>query len=155
MFNLRGEVVGVVSHNISKSGGSEGLGFVVTINTARTLLLEQRSFWSGLEGRLLTQEQADLFNLPPGLLGYLVKTVAKRSPGEAVGLRGGTKIAVIDGESMVVGGDIILEVQEIPMGGLASYDKIRMTLSRLSAGAGIRVKVLRAGRMVDLTGTLP
>src|SRR5262245_18822901 len=27
MFNMAGEVVGIVSHNISKSGGSEGLGF--------------------------------------------------------------------------------------------------------------------------------
>src|SRR6185436_755265 len=43
MFNLAGEVVGIVSHNISKGGGSEGLGFVVTINTARELLLARRS----------------------------------------------------------------------------------------------------------------
>jgi S1-C subfamily serine protease len=33
MFSMAGQVVGIVSHNISKSGGSEGLGFVVTINT--------------------------------------------------------------------------------------------------------------------------
>lgn len=58
MFNLAGDVVGIVSHNISKSGGSEGLGFVVTMNTAKKLLLEQRSFWTGMEGRLLTSEQA-------------------------------------------------------------------------------------------------
>ena len=51
MFSLAGEVIGVVSHNISKSGGSEGLGFVVTMNTARQLLLETRSFWSGLRPR--------------------------------------------------------------------------------------------------------
>jgi S1-C subfamily serine protease len=37
MFNMKGEVVGIVSHNISKSGGSEGLGFVVTMNTAKQL----------------------------------------------------------------------------------------------------------------------
>jgi serine protease Do len=88
MFSLAGQVIGIVSHNISKSGGSEGLGFVVTINTAKKLLLEQPSFWSGLEGRLLTNELADLLNLPPKTLGYLVKTVAKGSPGEATGLRG-------------------------------------------------------------------
>ena len=39
MFSMKGEVIGIVSHNISKSGGSEGLGFVVTINTAKKLLL--------------------------------------------------------------------------------------------------------------------
>ena len=31
MFNIAGAVIGIVSHNISRSGGSEGLGFVVTI----------------------------------------------------------------------------------------------------------------------------
>ena len=50
MFNMKGEVIGIVSHNISKGGGSEGLGFVVTLNTAKQLLLEKRSFWAGLEG---------------------------------------------------------------------------------------------------------
>jgi S1-C subfamily serine protease len=48
---MAGEVIGIVSHNISKSGGSEGLGFVVTGNTAKQLLLEKRSFWGGLEAR--------------------------------------------------------------------------------------------------------
>jgi S1-C subfamily serine protease len=52
MFSMKGEVIGIVSHNISKSGGSEGLGFVVTLNTARQLLLEKRSFWTGLAGDL-------------------------------------------------------------------------------------------------------
>ncbi len=156
MFNMSGEVIGIVSHNISKSGGSEGLGFVVTINTAKKLLLEQRSFWSGLEGRLLSNDLADLFNLPPKALGYLVKTVAKGSPGEVVGLRGGTKIATIDGEQIVVGGDIILKIQGIPVGDdLASYEEIRVALARVSAGDTVTVTVLRAGQVIELTGRMP
>src|SRR5262249_45879138 len=43
MFAMNGEVIGIVSHNISKGGGSEGLGFVVTLNTAKELLLEKKS----------------------------------------------------------------------------------------------------------------
>ena len=39
MFNRAGELIGIVSHNITKSGGSEGLGFVVTSNTVRSLLV--------------------------------------------------------------------------------------------------------------------
>lgn len=155
MFNLAGDLVGIVSHNISKSGGSEGLGFVVTINTAKKLLLEQRSFWSGLQGRLLTHEQADLFNLPPKSLGYLVTTVAKGSPGEAIGLRGGTKVAVIDGESIVVGGDIVLKVHGIAVGGLSTYEKVREALAGLPSGATIDATVLRAGQILELTGTMP
>ena len=34
MFNMAGEVLGVVSHIISKSGGFEGLGFAVAANVA-------------------------------------------------------------------------------------------------------------------------
>src|SRR5262249_16692902 len=43
MFNMASEVIGIVSQNISKSGGSEGLGFVVTINTAQKLLVERKT----------------------------------------------------------------------------------------------------------------
>src|SRR6516162_979719 len=88
MFAMNGEVIGIVSHNISKSGGSEGLGFVVTMNTAKQLLLEKRSFWSGLEGLMLSDDLADMLNLPPRTTGYIVKTVAQDSPGDLIGLRG-------------------------------------------------------------------
>src|SRR4029453_1212819 len=101
IFSMAGGGIGLVSHNISKSGGSEGLGFVVTINTAKQLLLAQKSFWTGLEGQILSQDLADLLNVPPKLTGYLVKAAAKNSPGEAMGLRGGTKTITVDGEPVV------------------------------------------------------
>jgi serine protease Do len=41
MFNLKGEVIGVVSHNISRGDRSAGQGFVVTVNTAKRLLLQE------------------------------------------------------------------------------------------------------------------
>jgi S1-C subfamily serine protease len=90
MFNLAGEVIGLVSHNISKSGGSEGLGFVVTINTAKQLLLEKKSFWGGLDGQLLTNSLADLLNVPNNQNGYLIKSVAK---GSAAGRRSRRSVA--------------------------------------------------------------
>jgi hypothetical protein len=78
MFNMAGEVIGVVSHIISKSGGSEGLGFVVTMNTARELLLQRRAFWSGLELYQITGPLADALNLPPTANGLLIKSVSSR-----------------------------------------------------------------------------
>jgi S1-C subfamily serine protease len=156
MFSMAGEVIGVVSHNISKSGGSEGLGFAVTINTARKILLEEKSFWSGLEGRLLTNELADLLNLPPRTLGYLVKVVAKGSPAEAVGIKGGTKLATMDGAQIVVGGDIILKVQGVPVGStVADYERVREALAAVPPGGTLTVTVLRAGQVIDLTGKRP
>src|SRR5438876_7504466 len=154
MFNMKGEVIGIVSHNISKSGGSEGLGFVVTMNTAKKLLLEQRSFWSGLEGRLLNNELADLLNLPANATGYIVKNVAKGSPGEDIGLRAGTKVVVIDGQEFALGGDIVLEALGHPMKP-ANTGKIREELSKLHSGDSFQVTVLRAGRIIQLTGKVP
>ena len=88
MFDMNGEVIGIVSHNISKSGGSEGLGFVVTINTAKKLLLEKRSVWAGLEAQILSDQMSDLLNLPPATTGYVIKNVSKRSPAADAGVRG-------------------------------------------------------------------
>ena len=151
MFSSSGEVVGIVSHNISKSGGSEGLGFVVTINTAKKLLLEKRSFWAGLEGQILTDEQADLLNLPPGATGFIIKTIAKGSPADTMGLRGATMMANLGGDQVPLGGDIILAVEGIKAEA-ASLTKIRDLISSKAVGSTYKVTVLRAGKVLDLPG---
>jgi len=154
MFNMAGEVIGIVSHNISKSGGSEGLGFVVTLNTAKQLLLEKRSFWSGLEGQFLPDDIADLLNLPNNATGYIVKGVAKNSPAEAMGLRGGNRVVMIDGTDYVLGGDIVLSI----MGITAKPDniqQIREKLAQLRSGDTLKATVLRSGRILEVSGKAP
>ena len=153
MFSMNGEVIGIVSHNISKSGGSEGLGFVVTINTAKKLLLEKRSFWTGLEGQVLTDEQADLLNLPPGSTGFIVKTIAKGSPAEAMGLRGATMVANLGADQVPLGGDIILAVEGLKAEA-ANLAKIRDLLASKPVGSPFKVTVLRAGKVLDITGKI-
>lgn len=155
MFNMAGEVIGLVSHILSRSGGSEGLGFVVTSDMARRILLERSPFWSGIQGYVLRGELARVFNLPQPV-GLLIQGVAAKSPAEQIGLRAGTLRAVIEGESLILGGDIILEVQGIPITeGGASIKLIREDLGRLRPGAEIRVLVLRDGRKQELTTKVP
>jgi serine protease Do len=151
MFNMAGEVIGIVSHNISKSGGSEGLGFVVTINTAKKLLLERKSFWTGLDGTMLTGDLAAIFNLPEPA-GFLVKTVAKGSAGWDMGLLGGDKIATIGGQQIAVGGDVILSVDDMAVGSDDNVEKIRNRLASQPSGTPFKMKVLRAGKVVVLSG---
>ena len=151
MFNMAGEVIGIVSHNISKSGGSEGLGFVVTINTAKKLLLERKSFWSGIDGTMLTGDLAAIFNLPESA-GFLVKTVAQGSSGWEMGLLGGDKVATIGGQQIAVGGDVILSVDDMPVGSDDNVEKIRRRLAAEPAGTPFKMKVLRAGKIVELVG---
>ena len=154
MFDATGRVIGIISHNISKSGGSEGLGFVVTINTAKQLLLEKKSFWSGIEGQVLSDTVADLLNLPPGATGFILKTVAKGSPADELGLRGATMIANLGGEQVPLGGDILLSVEGLKASP-ANLARIREILATKPAGAQFTVTALRAGRVLELTGRLP
>jgi serine protease Do len=148
MFNMAGEVIGIASHNITKSGGSEGLGFVVTINMARRLLLEQRSFWSGMSGVIIGGQVARALNLPQAV-GLMVQQVAANSPAAQMDLRAGVIPASIEGKSFLLGGDIILAVQEQEIG-TETYEALQARLRSLPRGSTISVVVLRDGRPVTL-----
>jgi serine protease Do len=155
MFNMAGEVIGVVSHIMSKSGGFEGLGFVVTSNLARRLLYNRHPFWSGAEGFILSGELARVFNLPQRA-GLLVQRVASNSPAAQLGLKPGTMTAVIEGNPLIVGGDIILEVQGVPItSDGAGYLVIRDRVAELRPGDAITVVILRHGRKETLTAKRP
>jgi S1-C subfamily serine protease len=149
MFNMAGEVVGDVSAIISKSGGSEGLGFVATSNMARQLLLEQKSFWSGVSGYFISTESARLLNIPPPRVGMLIQYIAKNSPAALMGLRGGTTHATVEGENVILGGDVILTVQGIPFS-MKNYEKIQDVVTRLGPGDIVSVKILRGGEHLEL-----
>jgi S1-C subfamily serine protease len=153
MFNRAGEVVGIVSHIISKSGGFEGLGFVVTSNMARALLLDRRSFWSGVQGFVLRDDLAKIFNVPQPT-GVLVQRVAAGSPAERTGLRAGTQKATIDGQTFLVGGDIILSIGGIPAGEPGSRERIAALRKLLGPGATLTTVVLRDGQRVELTSRI-
>src|SRR3989442_13132532 len=152
MFNMTGEVIGIVSQNISKSGGSGGLGFVVTINSAQKLLTERKVFWSALQGIILPADLAAIFNVPaPG--GFLVKTVAQGSLAWNMGLQGGDRIVTIGGREIALGGDIILSVDGIPVVSEDNIEKIRNRLASAPLGTPFKMSVLRAGKVIELTGT--
>lgn len=154
MFNLQGEVIGLVSHIISQTGGSEGLGFAVSSNTARRLLLESAGVWSGMHGVVLQGRNAGILNLPVPS-GLLVQEVAAGSLAEKLGLRPGTVHATIEEEPILLGGDVIISVMGIPMAAADSHTAIREKLIALGKGETIRVTVLRAGRKVELSAAKP
>jgi S1-C subfamily serine protease len=151
MFNAAGEVVGIVSHIVTTSGGHEGLGFAVTSNATRELLFEQGAVWSGMSGYLLQGRMAELFNVPQPV-GILVERVAKGSPAAALGLRGGDTRMVIEEEEIVAGGDIILEAFGITIGTKDVYSKLRTRMTKLKPGETIEIKVLRGGEIETLRG---
>ncbi len=151
MFNIDGEVIGIVSHIISRTGGSEGLGFVVTSNLARRILLDEPTPWTGLDGYLLQDDLATVLNIPGGV-GVLVQRVAAGSPAARLGLRAGSIGATIAGEQLVLGGDVILAVQGISVASDGAAGAIREALQSLGPNDTMRVQVLRDGQVIELTG---
>ena len=153
MFNSDGKVVGIVSHILSQSGGSEGLGFAVSMNTAKELLLNRDSMWTGLEAYLVSGPLARALNVPQGA-GLLIQRVANDSPGEKLGLKAGMIPVKVAGEHILLGGDIVLEVHGMPISDdFRETCRIREKTVGQNRGGITNMKVLRGGEVVNLSVT--
>ena len=150
MFNMQGEVIGIISSILTRSGGFEGLGFAVTSNTAGDVLFGRRMMWSGLTGILLEGDMAGAFNIPTGS-GYLVQKVADGSPAKAIGLKAGVVPVTIGDRTILIGGDVILGVNRTELT-RASFAQIRQAMTELRPGEGFTIQILRAGRRTDVVG---
>jgi S1-C subfamily serine protease len=164
MFDMNGQVVGIVSTIMSQSGGSEGLAFATASNTAKRFLLDRKPFWSGIDGVLVTGDLAKALNLPQPA-GFLVQRIGEGSVGSRLRINGGTLRVTIQGTDLLLGGDIILSVNDIDVTAptmtdsfaLAagdSYDHTVNTIASLKAGDQLVLKVLREGKIVKLTTTI-
>ena len=103
---------------------------------------------------MLDDQLADLLNLPPRTTGYIVKAVAKDSPGDHIGLRGSHMLVPIAGQEVPLGGDIILAVDGV-QASAPNLAKIREAMSQRPSGSPFTVTVLRAGQVLELTGKMP
>lgn len=150
MFNEEGEVIAIVSHIISRSGGNEGLGFAVTSNTSKKLLLEDKPVWSGLDG-IIISNLAGILNVPQPA-AYLVQHVAQNSIADRMGIQGGSIPTKIYDTQFLLGGDIILEMLGVTIeNNPATFKRIRDKLASVNLGDEISVKVLRAGKVISLS----
>ena len=148
VFNSSGEVIGIASRILSRSGGSEGLGFVVAINTAKALLALEDRPWIGLQGIFLDKKAlARLFNIEREG-GLLVQSVTAGSPADVAGLRGGSVPARIFDRDILLGGDLIVELNTQP----ACHTQCLMQEGRhLTSLDRIPVKYLRGGMLMETT----
>lgn len=149
MFNRKGEVIGVVSHIRSKSGGSVGLGFAITLNEAVQALFTEHMTWSGMSGILLTGPLAKALNISQ-TWGYLVQKVALNSPAARLGIQPSKVPVVVNGKKFFIGGDIILSIEDIEMAPGAAKLFLEKA-NHIEKGTEITVEVLRAGEKVELT----
>ena len=80
----------------------------------------------------------------------LVQHVVSNSVADKAGLRGGQTLAKIAGESVWIGGDIVVEIQGTICNGPHNFKAIKNQIANLSAGEEFTIKVLRSGKILDL-----
>ncbi|MCS6786674.1 MAG: DegQ family serine endoprotease [Thiobacillaceae bacterium] len=141
LFNMRGEVVGINSQIISRSGGYMGLSFAIPIDVAMDVAEQLKTTGRVARGRIgvmiqeVTNDLAESFGLAKPQ-GALVSEVEKGSPAE----RAGVQVS-----------DIILRYNGRPVE--RSIDLPRM-VGATRPGTKATLTVWRKGRTLDLTVTV-
>jgi S1-C subfamily serine protease len=156
LYNLRGEVIGLVAAGINPMYG-EGVNFAIPSNILEYVvpaLMDEGMFEHPYIGILMKPislkiKESMYLNSTNGVL---IVELIDGSPAEAAGLRGGSEIIRYILESTRIGGDIILKLDDVPindMEGLVAFiDENR------SPGDEIVIQILRNGKKHVITLTL-
>ncbi|HXR88796.1 MAG TPA: Do family serine endopeptidase, partial [Steroidobacteraceae bacterium] len=105
LVNLRGELIGINTAILSRSGGNIGIGFAIPVNMARGIMDQLLKYGSVKRGLLgvniysLTPDMAKSLNLP-NTQGVLVSQVNEGSAAEKAGIKAGDVITSINGQTI-------------------------------------------------------
>jgi len=141
LVNLRGEVIGINTVIVSRTGGYQGLGFAIPINMARNIkdsLIQEGRVVRGFLGVQL-QEIEDELAEHLGLEereGALVASVIEGSAAEEAGIQNGDVIVEFDGRK------------------ITSTDRLRHIVAETPVGKEVAVVVNRQGEEVKLTAKI-
>jgi S1-C subfamily serine protease len=147
LLNAGGRVIGV-NTQIETGGTSEGnvgIGFAVPVNTVREVASEIMEHgrvdhpYLGVEMQSIDEDVAKTFNLPAEK-GVLITNVRPGSPADEAGLRGGTTSVVVEGNSYVIGGDVITKVNGRAV---ESADELREIVTSKEPGDTLALEVER------------
>ena len=134
LINLRGEVIGINTAIISRSGGSQGIGFAIPSNTVRTALeslLKQGRIirgYLGIQTRALQPEQSSTDNE-----GVVVDQVVPGSPAAQAQLQKGDVIRKFNGH----------EIKNFPA--------LRSLVAQAELNKNVELEVVRGGKPLKVT----
>ena len=103
LVNIRGEVVGINVAIFSTTGGYQGVGFAIPVNTAKAILgdlIQGKKIlygWLGISAQEVTEELAQHFGLSSEE-GIIVANVLQGSPAQKAGLKDGGVLVGFDGQ---------------------------------------------------------
>jgi len=147
LLNSCGDVIGIASEIM---GEAQNIGFAVPSNLAQTLVLplvEKGRLirpWLGVDGSLIDAKLIQVFAMPL-TEGFLVESVEPGSPAGTAGITGGRLPVKVDHQSFILGGDVIMSINNIA---LKDDDNMQKALDLVRIGAKVKMKIFRKGKIV-------
>ena len=162
LFNLDGEVIGVNTAILSRSGGNIGVGFAVPSNVAK-MVFEQikingavdRGFL-GVQIQDLSEDLAAGFKMKKGSTGALIAEVVPGSCAEVSGLQSGDVVIEFEGKEIKGAKQLYQSIGKIPAGTICKMKVIRSGKSKMiSITLGSKeVEEVQEGDIVHRLGLL-
>lgn len=123
LLNMRGEVIGINTAIASQSGGYQGIGFALPMNTAAKVyndIIKYGKVTRGSIGISFTPSDTEnahaLLEANGVKQGVFVQSVAPGGPAEKAGLKDGDIITAINGKPVHDGNQLVDEVTATPIG---------------------------------------
>jgi len=135
LFNLKGEVVGINSMILSRSGGYQGVAFSIPIDVAMNVVDQLRDSGKVRRGRIgvsigpVDKDKAEAFGLAKAQ-GALVNEVVKGSPADKAGIEAGDIILKFEGKPVDKSSDLPRIVTQIKPGTKATAQVWRKGATR-------------------------
>jgi 2-alkenal reductase len=146
LFDARGRVIGITAQIRSTSGGAEGVGFAVAINSVKRSMQQLIASGSvsyafvGVTTEDLTPGLAKRFDYPVER-GAVITNVVRGGPAATAGLRGGSGREEVLGSEFVRGGDVIVAIDGQTVRN--SEDVVRIVTTSLAPGQVVRFTIRR------------
>lgn len=158
LVDISGGLIGVTTAIESPVRANAGVGYVipsVIVEKIVPILIKDGKFeqpWIGISGRDMSPEYAELMELDLKQGGALVIDVTPGSPAEKAGLSGSTIEKTVDGIEVLVGGDVIVAADGIPVNDFE--DLVAFLARHTIVGQTITLTIIRDGGEIDLDLTL-
>ena len=158
LLDIEGNVIGINSQIISRSGGNQGIGFAIPINSVKKIiptLIKGEKFeypYIGITGMDLNTNLKKALEIDSEIKGVMIVDVVKGSPADLGGLLGYTGTVSDNYNSYPSGGDILTAINTIPIKSMS--DLLTLLFSDYSPGDSVTFTILRDSGSLDLDITL-
>jgi len=109
------------------------------------------SAWLGIAGVTVSPEVAQAAGLAEDQQGVLIEEVTSGSPADKAGLQGSTEPVTVQGQRLLVGGDVITAWDGHPV---TQIEQLRTRVGEAQVGQEVTLTVLRDGEQVQVQVTL-